>query len=104
LPEQIYVAVWLSLSGPRVMRRPRLGWSRVGGLYSMLMGSKTYKEIPGIAFLVDSRGRRKSVVIDLEQHGSLWEDLYDSYVAQQRRTEPRESLATVKRLVTSSGR
>jgi hypothetical protein len=70
----------------------------------MLMGSKTHKDIPGIAFQVDSRGRRKSVVIDLEQHGSLWEDLYDSYVAQQRRTEPRESLATVKRLVTSSGR
>jgi hypothetical protein len=51
----------------------------------MLMGNKTHKDIPGIAFVVDSRGRRKSVLIDLEQHGSLWEDLYDAYVAQQRR-------------------
>jgi hypothetical protein len=68
------------------------------------MGSKTHKDIPGIAFLVDSSGRRKSVVIDLEQHGSLWEDLYDSYIAQQRRTEPRESLATVKRLLQSPAR
>jgi hypothetical protein len=32
----------------------------------MLLGSKTQKDIPGIAFVVDSRGRRKSVLIDLE--------------------------------------
>jgi hypothetical protein len=70
----------------------------------MLMGNKTRKEIPGIAFVVDSHGRRKSVLIDLEQHGSLWEDLYDAYVAQQRRSEPRESLATVKRLLQSPAR
>jgi hypothetical protein len=70
----------------------------------MLMDNKTQKDIPGIAFVVDSRGRRKSVLIDLEQHGSLWEDLYDAYVAQQRRTEPRESLATVKRLLQSPAR
>jgi hypothetical protein len=65
----------------------------------MPVGNKTHKDIPGIAFLVDSRGRGKSVLIDLEQHCSLWEDLYDAYVAQQRRADPRESLATVKRLL-----
>jgi hypothetical protein len=70
----------------------------------MLMGNKTQKDIPGIAFVVDSRGRRKSVLIDLERHGSLWEDLYDAYVAQQRRAEPRESLATVKSLLQSPAR
>ena len=70
----------------------------------MLMGNKTQKDIPGIAFVVDSRGRRKAVLIDLEQHGSLWEDLYDAYIAQQRRAEPRESLATVKRLIQSPAR
>jgi hypothetical protein len=70
----------------------------------MLMGNKTHKNIPGIAFVVDSRGRRKSVLIDLEQHGSLWEDHYDAYVAQQHRAEPRESLATVKRLIQSPAR
>jgi hypothetical protein len=53
----------------------------------MLMGNKTQQDIPGIAFVVDSLGRRKSVLIDLEQHGSLWEDLYDAYVAQQRRAD-----------------
>lgn len=70
----------------------------------MLMGNKTHKYIPGIAFVVDSRGRRKSVLIDLERHGSLWENLYDAYVAHQRRAEPRESLATVKRLLQFSAR
>jgi hypothetical protein len=70
----------------------------------MLMGNKTLTDIPGIAFRVDSRGRRKSVLIDLEQHGSLWEDLYDAYIAQQRRAEPRESLATVKGLIQSPAR
>ena len=70
----------------------------------MLMGNKTHKDIPGIAFLTDSRGRRKSVLIDLEQHGPLWEDFYDAYVTQQRRTEPRESLTTVKRLLQSNSR
>jgi len=70
----------------------------------MLMGSKSQKDIPGIAFLVDSRGRRTSVLIDLEQRGSLWEDLYDAYISQQRRAEPRESLATVKRLIRSPAR
>ena len=70
----------------------------------MLMGDKTRKEIPGIAFLVDSRRRRNSVLIDLEQHGSLSEDLYDAYIARQRRAEPRESLATVKRLILSPSR
>lgn len=68
------------------------------------MGNKSQVGIPGVAFVVDASGQRKSVLIDLEQHGSLWEDLYDAYVAQQRRTEPRESLATVKRLIQSPAR
>jgi hypothetical protein len=70
----------------------------------MLMGSKSHKDISGIDFLVDSRGRRKAVLIDLEKHGPLWEDLYDAYVAQQRRNEPRESLAAVKKLLQSPAR
>ena len=65
----------------------------------MWMGNKTQKGIPGIASLVDSCGRRKSVLIDLEQHGSLWEDLYDAYVAHQHRNEPRESLAAAKKSI-----
>lgn len=53
-------------------------------------------DIPGIEFVVDRSGRRKAVLIDLKRHRALWEDLYDAYLAQARRAEPRESLASVK--------
>lgn len=65
----------------------------------MWMIARLLKEMPGNEFLVDARGRRKSVVIDLGRHGALWEDVFDAYVAQQRRSEPRDSLAKVKKLV-----
>jgi uncharacterized short protein YbdD (DUF466 family) len=44
------------------------------------------------------------VLIDLKKHKELWEDLYDAYLAHRRRHEPRESLATVKRLVEAKRR
>ena len=75
-----------------------------GSLYSVWMSVRSLKEIPGIEFVVDARGRRKSVIIDLERHRALWEDLFDAYVAQQRRNEPREPLSKVKKLVQSAPR
>jgi len=60
--------------------------------------------MPGIEFLRDRKGRRKAVMIDLKKHRRLWEDLYDSYLAYSRRTERRESLATVRRLVSGRKR
>ena len=70
----------------------------------MRMSARSLKEIPGIEFVVDARGRRKSVVIDLGRHRALWVDLFDAYVAQQRRDEPRESLYKVRKLVQSAPR
>ena len=70
----------------------------------MRMSVRSLKEVPGIEFVVDARGRRKSVVIDLGRHRALWEDLFDAYIAQQRRDEPRESLSKVKKLVQSAPR
>lgn len=70
----------------------------------MWMSDRSFKEIPGIEFVVDSRGRRKSVVIDLERHGALWEELFDAFVAQHRRNAPREPLSKVKKLVQSAPR
>jgi hypothetical protein len=55
--------------------------------------------MPGIEFLVDQKGRKKAVLIDLKKHKGLWEDLYDAYVAQRRRNEPRETFDQVKRLI-----
>ena len=60
--------------------------------------------MPGIEFLIDRKGRKKAVLIDLKKHKDLWEDLYDGYLAHRRRHEPRESLATVKRLIEAKGK
>ena len=50
----------------------------------------------GVQYLVDDRGARRAVVIDLKKQGELWEDFYDRFVAESRRDEPRESLEAVK--------
>ncbi|MFM9969636.1 MAG: hypothetical protein ACKVQK_14700 [Burkholderiales bacterium] len=57
--------------------------------------------MPGIEFLTDRHGRKKAVMINLKKHKDLWEDLFDAYLVHQRRNEPRESLAEVRRLITS---
>jgi hypothetical protein len=53
----------------------------------------------GIKFVVNEAGRKKAVIIDLQKHGNLWEDFYDTLLAKERKTEPRESLEEVKRKV-----
>lgn len=58
----------------------------------------------GIDFLLDGSGRKKAVQIDLRRHGEVWEDIYDSLIAEQRRTEPRESLAAVRRRLEAQRR
>ncbi len=55
--------------------------------------------MPGIEFLIDRKGHKKAVLIDLKKHKGLWEDLYDAYIAHHRRNEPRESLARVKSMI-----
>ncbi len=60
--------------------------------------------MPGIEFLIDQKGRKKAVLIDLKKHKGLWEDLFDAYVAHQRQGEPRVSLATVKRLLVAQAK
>ena len=50
----------------------------------------------GIEYLVDDSGNRKAVLIDLMEHGELWEDFYDSLLAQERADEPRETLEELK--------
>ncbi|GAC1451403.1 MAG: hypothetical protein PVS2B3_00210 [Steroidobacteraceae bacterium] len=63
------------------------------------MDTKPSVDMPGVEFLVNDRGQRRAVLIDLKKHGALWEDLYDAYLVSARRREPRESLAQVKRLL-----
>ena len=42
----------------------------------------------GIQFLVDEHGNAKSVLIDLEEWGELWEDIYDGMIIEASRGEP----------------
>jgi len=51
----------------------------------------------GIEFVVTDAGDRKAVLIDLAEHGELWEDFYDTLLAKERESEPRESLEEVKK-------
>lgn len=57
----------------------------------------------GVDYLVDESGTRKAVVIDLTENGELWEDFYDAALAEERRDEPRESLAEVRDRLARSG-
>ena len=50
----------------------------------------------GIQFLVDEKGEKSAVLIDLKRHSELWEDFYDRAIARSRDGEPRETLASVK--------
>ena len=42
----------------------------------------------GIQFVVDGTGKKKAVLIDLEEWGKLWEDIYDVMVSHTRKDEP----------------
>jgi hypothetical protein len=56
----------------------------------------------GIQFLVDEKGEKTAVLIDLKEHGELWEDIYDNFIADSRKKEPRESWEKVKRKLKRS--
>jgi hypothetical protein len=43
--------------------------------------------IIGIDYLTDSRGVRKSVVIDLARHGTLLEEFFDVIISRERLAE-----------------
>jgi len=58
----------------------------------------------GVQFVVDECGTKTAAVIDLKHYSELWEDFYDSAVAQARKNEPRESLESVKKRLASRGK
>ena len=55
-------------------------------------------------FIVDEKGEKTAVVIDLKKCAGLWEDFYDTLIAQRRAKEPRESLETVKKRLQEAGK
>ncbi len=58
----------------------------------------------GIQFLVDENGKKTAVLIDLKRNRELWEDFFDKTLAEQRKSEPRLSLAEVQKRVNRSGK
>jgi hypothetical protein len=58
----------------------------------------------GIHYLTDERGERVAVQIDLKKHRDIWEDFFDVLTAKSRRSEPRESLASVKLRLKKNGK
>ena len=61
-------------------------------------------DMSGVQFVVDNRGQKTSVVIDLKKHAAVWEDFYGFLLARRRAHEPRESLAAVRRRLIHSGK
>jgi hypothetical protein len=51
----------------------------------------------GIQFLIDDKGNKTAVLIDLKTHADLWEDFHDLILASSREEEPRESLGSVRK-------
>jgi len=43
----------------------------------------------GFQFLVDEKGDKSAVLIDLKKHRRLWEDFYDLMIFESRRGESR---------------
>jgi hypothetical protein len=64
---------------------------------AMILQSDIIQFMSGITFMVDSHGKKTAAVIDLRRHRRLWEDFYDTVLAESRAHEPRESLDFVKR-------
>ena len=42
----------------------------------------------GIQFVIDDTGKKRAVILNLEEWGELWEDIYDILVSESRRGEP----------------
>ncbi len=51
----------------------------------------------GVQFLVDKEGNPKSVLIDLEAWGDIWETMEDLMTIEEREQEPTVSWNEIKR-------
>jgi hypothetical protein len=58
----------------------------------------------GIQYVVDDSGSKTAVLIDLDMHGELWEDVYDAYMAEQRLSEPTEPFDDIVSRLKAAGK
>jgi PHD/YefM family antitoxin component YafN of YafNO toxin-antitoxin module len=54
-------------------------------------------------FIVDERGKRVSVVLPVDDYEEMLEDLHDLAVVAERRHDPTDSHAAVKRRLKAGG-
>ena len=64
---------------------------------ALIPKTDTIDSMSGITYQIDSRGTKTAAVIDLRRHRKLWEDFYDTVLAESRAHEPRESVESVRR-------
>lgn len=50
----------------------------------------------GVQFLINEKGEKPAVLLDLEQWGDLWEDFYDILVSRSRAEEEAVSWDNLK--------
>ena len=58
----------------------------------------------GINFVVDDKGAKTSVIIDLKNHSDVWDNFYDSLIAHERADEPHESIDDIKGHLRNQGK
>lgn len=58
----------------------------------------------GIQFVVNGKGKKTNVLIDLEKYGNIWEEFYDRVLIETRKDEPRESLSSVREKLKQQGK
>jgi hypothetical protein len=58
----------------------------------------------GISFVTNDQHKKVAVLIDLKEHGDLWEDFYDSLIAEQRKDDELISLDQLKQELKNEGR
>src|SRR5438105_14216253 len=51
----------------------------------------------GIHFVTNEKGKKVAVMIDLDRHGELWEDIHDHLIADSRAHEKSVPFAVVER-------
>ncbi len=68
------------------------------------LGLRERNQMKGIQFIVDDKGEKTAVLIDLKEHGDLWEDFYDKLIARSRDDDPRESLESVRKRLKQQGK
>ncbi len=49
----------------------------------------------GVSYTTDERGKENAVILDLKKYSKIWEDIYDSILADERVKEPKESYESV---------